>query len=118
MHPSADFISSSLARDLLRLVPPFISTVLVAHEERLDQILALASSVSTSCIQLRSDLSPAELAAAREQLRPRFVIGKVTVEDSSSIKRAREIAPSVDTILLGFRQPRDRAGGGRYGAGA
>jgi phosphoribosylanthranilate isomerase len=100
VHPSTDFISPILARDLLRLVPPFIATVLVTHEERLDEILALASSVPTSCIQLHSDLSPAELAAAREQLRPRFVIGKVTVEDSSSLQRAREIAPSVDAILL------------------
>jgi phosphoribosylanthranilate isomerase len=100
VHPSTDFISPALARDLLGLVPPFISTVLVTHEDRLEEVLALASSVPTSCIQLHSDLSPAELAAAREQLRPRFVIGKVTVEDSSSIQRARDIALSVHAILL------------------
>jgi phosphoribosylanthranilate isomerase len=100
LHPSTDFVELSLARQLAQAVPPFVATVLVTHEQDLVAIALFGETVPTQYIQLHSDLSPEQLAIARERLRPRMVIGKVSVEDESSVRRALEISPVVDAVLL------------------
>jgi phosphoribosylanthranilate isomerase len=99
VHPSPDFIPPEAARGLIESVPPFVTTVLVTHEENPDAIIAIASRVRASSVQLHSDLEPEALASVRSRLN-RFIIGKVTVEDGSSIDRALRIASTVDALLL------------------
>jgi phosphoribosylanthranilate isomerase len=99
-HPSRDFIDPTLARDLAQSVPPYVTCVLVTHEVSIDEILALARAIPTHVVQLHSDLEPSDLSSARELLKPRGIIGKVTVEDESCITRLLEIQSSVDAILL------------------
>jgi phosphoribosylanthranilate isomerase len=100
LHPSSDFIEPSLARQLARAVPPFVATVLVTHEYDLAAILLLAEAVPTQYFQLHSDMSPRQLAIAHEHLRPRRLIGKVSVENESAMRRAVDISPAVDAVLL------------------
>lgn len=99
-HPSQDFIDPKLARDLAHSVPPFVTSVLVTHEVSIENIVALALAIPTHVVQLHSDLGPSELTSARELLKPREIIGKVTVENESCIRRLLEIQSSVDAILL------------------
>jgi phosphoribosylanthranilate isomerase len=99
-HPSTDFIEPSRARELAEAVPPFVTTVLVTHEDDVSAIALLAEAVPTQYIQLHSDMSAEQLAVARERLHPRRLIGKVSVENESSLRRALEISPVVDFVLL------------------
>lgn len=100
LHPSSDFIEPSLARQLAKAVPPFVATVLVTHEHDLAAIVLLAEAVPTQYIQLHSDMSPTQLAVAHERLRPRRLIGKISVENELSMRRALDICPAVDAVLL------------------
>jgi phosphoribosylanthranilate isomerase len=111
-HSSTDFIEPSLASQLARAVPPFVATVLVTHEDDLATIALLAQAVPTQYIQLHSDMSARQLAMAHERLRPRKLIGKVSVEDELSIRRALEISPVVDAVLVDtFNRSTSQVGG-------
>jgi phosphoribosylanthranilate isomerase len=99
-HPSRDFISVELAKGLLWLVPPFVTTVLVTHEDDVREILALATAIPAQVLQLHSNLGGSELKSTRERLAPRAIIGKITVEGDRCVERLLDIQPFVDAILL------------------
>jgi len=77
----------------------------VTHIEDPAEVIRLANRVPCHAIQLHSDLSFVQLAALRKQLRPRKVIGKVSVQDESAIDRAKSIQGSVDAVLLDSIDP-------------
>jgi phosphoribosylanthranilate isomerase len=111
-HTARDFVKSNVARKICGRLVPFLTPVLVTHLEELNQILTLADAVPCPVLQLHSDLSPSVLATLRERLRPKKVIGKVSVQGRSAFDRAREIEPSVDAIVLDSLDPMtDRVGG-------
>ena len=114
LHASRDFLEPDRARELARMVPPFLVPVLVTHIEDGGEILALAEHVPTAAVQLHSDLPADVLRELRARLAPRKVIGKVSVEDDTAIARAREIEGFVDAIVL---DSRDRASGRVGGTG-
>ncbi len=100
IHPSTDFIDPVLACELAESLPPFVSSVLVTHATSLEEILTLARAIPAQFVQLHSDMEPEALAVARDQLKPRRIIGKVTVENEASLKRALRIQHCVDAMLL------------------
>jgi phosphoribosylanthranilate isomerase len=111
-HRARDFVRSDVARKICRSLVPFLTPVLVTHLEELNEIITLADAVPCPVLQLHSDLSPSVLATLRERLRPKKVIGKVSVQSRSAFDRAREIEPSVDAIVLDSLDPMtDRVGG-------
>jgi phosphoribosylanthranilate isomerase len=114
VHRAGDFVTEETARSLCLAASPFVSTVLVTHLELPDEIVALAQHVPCSVVQAHSDLSPATLALLRERLRPRRLIGKVSVEDGSALARAQALDGAVDGILL---DSIDRASGRVGGTG-
>ena len=111
-HRARDFVKRNIARRICHSVVPFITPVLVTHLEEPNQILRLADAVPCPVLQLHSDLSPSLLAALRERLRPKKVIGKVSVQGRGAINRARQIESSVDAIVLdSLDLTTDRVGG-------
>jgi phosphoribosylanthranilate isomerase len=111
-HASADFISVELAADICSRTPPYITSVVVTHMEEPDEIIRLAEIVPSLALQIHSNASASILAALRERLRPRKIVGKVSVLDASAIARAREIEKSVDAIVLDSADPRTNRVGG------
>jgi phosphoribosylanthranilate isomerase len=112
MHASPDFVEPDVANAIARSLPPFITTVLVTHEEQPDTLVTLAGAVSCSVVQLHSDLDSATLHELRMRLSPRKIIGKVSVEGEVAVERAREIEACVDAIVLdSCDRATDRVGG-------
>jgi phosphoribosylanthranilate isomerase len=111
-HKAHDFVKRDRANKICQSVGTFLTPVLVTHLEEPDQILALADAVACPVLQLHSDLSPPLLATLRERLRPKKVIGKISLQDERALKRARQIESSVDAIVLDSIDPAtDRVGG-------
>ena len=111
-HRACDFVKRDVARKICQIVVPFITPVLVTHLEDPNQILRLVDAVPCPVLQLHSDLLPSVLATLRERLRPKKVIGKVSIQGRDALDRAREIESSVDAIVLDSVDPMtDRVGG-------
>ncbi|PYJ48148.1 MAG: phosphoribosylanthranilate isomerase [Verrucomicrobia bacterium] len=111
-HRACDFVKRDVARKICQSVVPFITPVLVTHLEDPNQILRLVDAVPCPVLQLHSDLLPSVLATLRERLRPKKVIGKVSIQGRDALDRAREIESSVDAIVLDSVDPMtDRVGG-------
>jgi len=111
-HRACDFVKRDVAHKICRSVVPFITPVLVTHLEDPNQILRLVDAVPCPVLQLHSDLLPSVLATLRERLRPKKVIGKVSIQGRDALDRAREIESSVDAIVLDSVDPMtDRVGG-------
>lgn len=100
LHTSSDFIPEELAAEICERTPPFVTTVLVTHREDPDEIFALANAIPAAAVQVHSDMSVSLLRSVRKKLRPRKVIGKVSVEGPAALERARELDQQVDAILL------------------
>lgn len=112
VHASADFVEPAEADRIARGVGPFVVPVLVTHTEEADALVRLAGAVACPVVQVHSDLDRAALGELRRRLAPRKIIGKVSVEDETALERARDIAPSVDAIVLDSRdRSTNRVGG-------
>jgi phosphoribosylanthranilate isomerase len=112
VHRAPDFVEPDLACDIVSSVAPFVTPILVTHLEAPEDIRRLANMVPCPVIQLHSDLPPSLLRQLRNDLYPRKIIGKVSVEDETAMDRAMAIAPFVDAILLdSVDRTADRVGG-------
>lgn len=100
VHRSKDFVSPKTAAKICQAVGPFTTTVLVTHLEDPNKILNLAQQVSTSAIQLHSDLPPRTIKSLGRKLFPRKIIAKVSVDGPNAINRARQVTKVADAILL------------------
>lgn len=112
VHASKDFVSSKTATAICRAVGPFTTTVLVTHYEDPGKILRLAGQVSTSAIQLHSDLSPTTIKSLARQLSPREIIAKVSVNGPDALHRARKLFTVADALLLDSINPKTNQVGG------
>lgn len=100
IHHSKDFITPKTATEICHAVGPYTTTVLVTHYEDPDKILKVAKQVSTSAIQLHSDLPSHTIKSLARQLSPRAIIAKVSVDGSDAMQRARSLFKVADAILL------------------
>src|SRR4051812_5115467 len=89
-HASPDFILPELAAEICFRLPPFITSVLVTHLEDPAEIIQLAGVIPSLALQIHSPVTASVLQVLRDRLRPRKIIGKVSVMDDSAIVRARE----------------------------
>lgn len=111
-HAAPDFLEPAAARAIALALPPFLTSVLVTHLEEADELLELAATVPCQVVQVHSDLPARALADLRGRLAPLRVVGKVSIEGSEAIARAREIEDAVDAIVLDSRdRATDRVGG-------
>ena len=112
VHRSKDFITLKTAAEICGTVGPFTATVLVTHFEDPEKILQLAEQVSTSAIQLHSDLPPQTIRMLARKLSPRKIIAKVSVDGPDAIHRARKVSKYADAILLDSINPETKQVGG------
>jgi phosphoribosylanthranilate isomerase len=99
-HQSPDFLDAPDAAAIVAALPPNASSVLVTHLVEPDDIVALATAVGVTTVQLHGDTSPAQ-AAEIKQLLPHIKTYKaIHVIDGQSINAARQYVDAVDAIVL------------------
>jgi phosphoribosylanthranilate isomerase len=109
-HVSEDAIEPDRAAALARLVPPYVSVVLVTHLATVESILALADRVRPDTLQPHGEIEPSVCAAVREA-RPLLRTSQaVHVTGPEAVERAARFAPHCDALLLDSRTA-DRLGG-------
>lgn len=110
-HPAEDKIEDlSLAKSLIDLVPPFISTVTVTHFTDENEIINLVKGLGTNAVQIHDYTEPAVLKKVRDGLKGIKIIKSIHVTGFDAIELAKEYLPFADAILLDSRDG-DRIGG-------
>jgi len=99
-------LSRAETRELNRLIPLFISSVLIITEERVDEICRIAEQVSPDVLQLHGFNSPQDVTVLRGRMRIKIIKtlhfqGEKMAEGDDPIGYARQyIAAGADAILI------------------
>jgi phosphoribosylanthranilate isomerase len=99
-HNSADFLDASDAAAIVGGLPPHVASVLVTHLAEPDEIVALATAIGVTTIQLHGDTSFAQAGEITSQLPNIKLYRAVHVVGSQSIDTARQFAGIVDAVVL------------------
>ncbi|MBJ8345213.1 phosphoribosylanthranilate isomerase [Antrihabitans sp. YC2-6] len=108
-HTSEDALSPASARDLVRLVPRSVRSVLVTHLTDADSVLALADSVGVDVIQLHGEISLDTVGAVRAAT-SRQILKAVHVVGPEVVANIEALLHFCDGLLLDSRTG-DRLGG-------
>jgi phosphoribosylanthranilate isomerase len=84
-HPSPDFVDFQTAQDILRIVPPFVSAVLVTHLPEQDIVLKLVKALGVSSVQIHSNMPPEDVRHIRRAMPSLRILKSCHVLDSHSI---------------------------------
>ncbi|MFH7881076.1 MAG: phosphoribosylanthranilate isomerase, partial [Candidatus Aenigmatarchaeota archaeon] len=109
-HKSEDAIQPEEVRNLSKLVPPFITPVLVTHLTSLGELFQIIITAQVFTIQLQGDISPENIRLLKQALPYAKFIKAIHVVDRSAIEKAKEYENIVDAILLDSKTS-DRLGG-------
>ena len=110
-HIAEDKIDEKDAQEIIRWIPPFISSVMVTHLTDKNEIMDLATKLNVSAIQIHDYISPNDVACIRNKMKFCKIIKAVHVlSEHESIKMAREFEIVCDALLLDSRT-QDRIGG-------
>ncbi|MFB6252920.1 MAG: phosphoribosylanthranilate isomerase [Halobellus sp.] len=89
-------VSVEKAVRLVEAAPPFLTATLVTMPETPDRAIALGERVNPDVLQVHSGFGPDAFAGIRESIRGSVV----AVVDAEAPERAREVAPTVDGVLV------------------
>jgi phosphoribosylanthranilate isomerase len=99
-HQSPDFLDASDAAAIVDALPPNTSSVLVTHLVDPDDIVALATQIGVTTIQLHGDTSPAQAVVIKQHLPNIKIYKAIHVIDTESIDMASQYVNAVDAIVL------------------
>jgi len=108
-------LSRAEARELRQLIPPFVSSVLIITEERVEEICHMAEQVSPDVLQLHGFNTPRDVAAIKERLSAKIIKtlhfqGERMAEGDDPVRYARQyIEAGADAILVDSYQ-QDKVG--------
>lgn len=109
-HFSEDELDIDRAKQLIRLVPSSVLSVVVTHFKDTKLILPIASSLRPRAIQLQGDISIEEICFLKKKIPQTMIIKAVHVTDEDAIQLVKHYQEFVDFILLDSRTE-DRLGG-------
>lgn len=109
-HKSEDAIQPEEVRNLSKLVPPFVTPVLVTHLISLGELFQIIITAQVFTVQLQGDISPENIRLLKQALPYAKFIKAIHVVDRSAIEKAKEYENIVDAILLDSKTS-DRLGG-------
>ena len=102
-YQSNDEVTRETAADIIAVVPPFVSTVLVTHRVDMPWIVETACIVRCSTIQLHGQFPLEQIPLLRAQL-PHVKISRVAhVESERAIQLATHVAEWADAVHLDTR---------------
>ncbi|MCX2934841.1 phosphoribosylanthranilate isomerase [Mycobacterium sp. CVI_P3] len=99
-HHSPDFLDASDAAAIVAALPPFVSSVLVTHLAEADEIVALATSIGVTTIQLHGETTPHQAATIKGRLPHIKLYKAIHVVDAQSINAAQQYVKAVDAVAL------------------
>jgi phosphoribosylanthranilate isomerase len=109
-HRSEDALDANVARALSRLVPPYVTRVLVTHLQDANEILCLADRVEADAIQVHGEVSLETVQAVVAGASGRQVIKAVHVTGTAAVSSAIAAADTCGAVHLDSRSD-DRLGG-------
>lgn len=109
-YRAGDEISPERARRLVAVLPPFVSSVLVTHRVRLDEVVALCRAIGPHAVQLHGPYPVREIPALRAELPHLKVIKAVHPMDDDGLDSALAAEAFVDALVLDSKTPH-RIGG-------
>lgn len=109
-HLAEDKISNEEAKQIIKMLPPFVSTVAVTHLTKVNDIIELVRFLGVTTVQIHDYIPPDDVRIIKESLKSIKVIKAVHVMETDSIEIAKSFEPFVDAILLDSRT-KDRIGG-------
>jgi phosphoribosylanthranilate isomerase len=99
-HNSRDFISTTVARDIARALPPSVKAVLVTHIKEIDELERLLQESEITTAQLHSEIAPSSVERLRSRL-PRLKIFKsINIISADSIAYPKAFGQLVDGFVL------------------
>ena len=98
-------IGDELIYQIVKSVPPPISTFLLTSETKAQNIIAHYKRVQTSVIQIVDELKNREYDILRNELLNVKLVQVIHVIDDNSVKEAIEVSKYVDAILLDSGNP-------------
>jgi phosphoribosylanthranilate isomerase len=107
---SEDALTADEARDLARLAPPYVSTVLVTHLEAAAEILQLAAFVGVDTIQIHGLVEPSTVADVLSRSDGRKVTKAIHVTGPEALQEAESVLDICHALHLDSRTS-DRLGG-------
>jgi len=112
LHVAEDCITREKARDIVRAIPPFVSSVLVTHLETADSIIDLSKYIGVTTIQLQGDVTPTEIIRIKQAAPMLKTIKTIHVIGEEALAKAESFIPLVDAIQLdSINLAEDRIGG-------
>ncbi|MBI3940276.1 MAG: phosphoribosylanthranilate isomerase [Acidobacteria bacterium] len=107
------YISPSEAREIIGIVPPYVSTVLVTTLSQPQEIEELLRQVPASTLQFHGAISPDHVADLRVSKPYLKLIRTIQVISRDSVAEARLWESHVDALLLDSKGEGDLGGTGR-----
>ena len=98
-------IPETRIREIARTVPPAVATFLLTCETSAEPIIAQQRFCGTNTIQLVDDVEPGVYERLGESLPGIALVQVIHVQGDESVRRAVEVAPFVDAILLDSGNP-------------
>ena len=98
-------IADELISQIVKTVPPPISTFLLTSETKPKNIISHYKRVNTTTIQMVDELEKREYEILRHELPNVKLVQVIHVIDDNSVKEAIEISKFVDAILLDSGNP-------------
>jgi phosphoribosylanthranilate isomerase len=109
-HVTNDAVSCAAAREMLRSLPPFVTGVIVTHQNTRPELVQLVRETTCSVLQIQDRVTPSDIRYLHDRFPYLKIIKAVHVMDASALDTAREFSTSADALLLDTRT-KERLGG-------
>ncbi len=110
-HLAEDKISKEDAREIISMLPPFVSTVMVTHLTDKKEIVELAKYLGVNTVQIHDYIPPVDVLFVKENLPFCKIIKAIHIIDKeSALEMVKDFECVCDALLLDSRT-KDRLGG-------
>jgi phosphoribosylanthranilate isomerase len=112
-HKTEDEVSPYVAKEIISLLPPFVSSVMVTHLSDSKSIISLLRVIETvSTIQFHDDIELKEIEQVRERFPWIKMIKAIHVDGIGALKRLHHYDKVVDALIVdSINVKEDRIGG-------
>lgn len=104
-HPSPDFVDLATAQQILSVLPPFVSGVLVTHVSNPTAVLQMIRELGVATVQLHSDMRPADVRLIRQAMPTLRLLKSCHVLGKESLQTPLEYLELVDGFVLDTYNP-------------
>lgn len=109
-HVAEDKVDLPTAKELIQLLPPFVSSVVVTHLTEVDEIINMMNYLKANILQLHDYIEPSLVKKIRSKLPWVKIIKAIHVTSEEAIDLAKKFDNVCDGLLLDSRTM-DRLGG-------